>query len=184
MPPLLVLGLFGFLGKVVKGAVGIVGGVAKVAGGLGLIPGGGLIGRLAGGILAAKQPMGSSASKTAASQRLGVVGMRGHTGGYGGPVARTPLAILRRSPVMPGGAVATRTGVAARPLSGNPPTAWAGSATAGPKKKRRKRKSARSTSYTRRKKKRTGARGTRKRGWRRYKGRWYSPKQAKHFLKR
>jgi len=185
----MVMGLFGFIGKAVKAVGKVVGGVAKVGLGvakLGLssgllpIPGGGVVGRALGAILQAKaKPRSTPLIKTVAAMGVGAAGMRGHTATYAGPVSRTPPPVLRRSPVMPGGAVATKAGVAPRPASGNPPAAWTGSGVS-PKKKRKKAKKRSGTSSKRRKstKRRAGS----KRGYRTYRGRRYSAKQAKYFL--
>jgi hypothetical protein len=143
------VGLFSFVGKAIKGVGKIVGGVAKVAVGaakLGLIPGGGILGGIAGRLLAAKQPMSSTAVKM--SMRSPQI-MRGNatqagtfnqyrTPSYG---VRPPPAVLRLSPVMPGGAVATPSGMVAR---GAAPAAYAGSSRA-PTKRRRTAKKKRAT---------------------------------------
>lgn len=122
------MGLFSFIGKALKG-------VAKVAG---VIPGiGGTIKGIAGtvgNLLDHKAPMGSTAKKAVAVLRLGTLGARGNAtqGGYAGGMPTAP--VLRSSPVMPGGAVATRSGMA--PRTASPPRAFGGSS--GKSTKRRK----------------------------------------------
>ena len=145
------MGLFSFVGKAIKGVAKVVGGVAKVAGGLGLIPGGGLIGKAAGILLQQKQPMSSTATKI---QLRDPRVMRGNIaqGGYAGQIRQTygvrpPPAILRASPVMPGGAVATTRGIVAR--SASPPASFAG-VSSGSSSKPRKRRKATSTGKKRR----------------------------------
>lgn len=158
------MGLFSFVGKAVKGIAHVVGGVAKVGlkaaslgGALGILPGGGLLGRL-GSILAHKQPMSGTPLKVAQIGRLGVSLMRGaqppprsitpHITAYRGKV---PAAVLRASPVMPGGAVAHPRGIA--PKTHSPPATYGGvvSAAAGGGRKRKRRRSSSSTTHRRRK---------------------------------
>jgi len=147
MAPMLVMGLFGFvgkalggIGKVLGGAVKIGLGAAKVAGGLGLIPGGGLVGKLAGTLLAAKRPM---SSPKLMSPTLGYPTLM-----RAKPGALLPMAqgILKRSvstprlqqmsPVLPGGAIATRSGPTV--ANGVPPLNFSGSTSTGRKRKKRR----------------------------------------------
>lgn len=145
MAPMLVMGLFGFIGKAVKGIAGVVGGGLKLAGGLGLIPGGGLVGRLAGTLLASKRPMSSPKlmsptlsspqllrAKSPAMRAAGILVSRS---------ASTPR-LQQMSPVLPGGAIATRHGPIA--ATGTPPLSYSGSAS--PTRKRKRRKSSRARS--------------------------------------
>ena len=166
------MGLFGFVGKAIKGigkvvggAVKVAAGAAKVAGGLGIIPGGGLIGKAANILLSQKQPMSTSGTKI----QIGAPAvLRGNVtqGGYGGKPAEmygrrfvTP-AVLRSSPVMPGGAVATRAGIAPRSAA-IPPLQFGGT---GSPVKRAKRKAAKRTARktTRRTKRKSARRSARK----------------------
>lgn len=150
MPPLLVLGLFGFIGKAVKGIGKVVGGAAKIAGGLGLIPGGGLIGRLAGTLLAAKAPMSSPKTigqsipvlrgKSPILRIAGQVLTR--TAQAGRPVVSTPR-LQQMSPVLPGGAIATRSGPVAS-SGATPPMSYSGSVS--PTRRRKKRSTSRARS--------------------------------------
>jgi len=153
----MVMGLFGFIGKAVKGIGKVVGGAvkvglgaAKLAGGLGLIPGGGLIGKLAGGLLAAKRPMSSPTLMQA--QRLPIPILRAKTPvatvGFrpGGTMVTTRAQQL--SPVLPGGAIATRSGPVA--ASGTPPATFSGSVSKPRKRRKAKRSRARSSTKRRR----------------------------------
>lgn len=164
----MVLGLFGFLGKAVKGIGKVVGGAvkiglgaAKLAGGLGLIPGGSLVGRLAGTLLAAKRPLSSPKIQ---SPMLNVPTLlRGKS-----PLLKIAGSILTRqqsgrpqvstsrlqqlSPVLPGGAIATRSGPIA--ASGATPMSYSGSASKPRKRKRASTSRKRST-------KRRGGKGRR-----------------------
>lgn len=161
------MGLFGFLGKAVKGVAKGLGSVAKVGigvakfgltSGLLPIPGGGLAGKLAGTLLQKKTPMGSTAAKITLRSPILMRGQsplryqKATTTTYGG--TRPPAPVLRASPVMPGGAVATPSGIASRMSA--PPWAYAGAATAGPRKKRRRSKAR--TSRSSRKKRRSSGR--------------------------
>lgn len=141
------MGLFSFVGKAVKGIAHLAGGVAKLGVGAlrsGLIPLplGGTAGRILGGLLHAKSPMGHSALKLRIGQPLILRGKSAtprvtvHT--PNGIRTVPTITALRRSPVMPGGAIATRNGVASRPMAG-PGGAKIGSG--GPKRKRRRRAS-------------------------------------------
>lgn len=152
----IVFGLFGFLGKAVKGIGKVVGGAvkvglgaAKIAGGLGLIPGGGLVGKVAGTLLAAKRPMSSPKMTSVGSLPIPV--LRAKTS----PMGARPLTVLRStprlqqmSPVLPGGAIATRSGPVS--VSGIPPMSFGGSASPAKKRKRRKSSRARSSKKRRR----------------------------------
>lgn len=135
------MGLFSFIGKAVKGVAKIATGALKVGGALGILPGGGLIGKVAGTLLGAKQPMSTTALKFAV--RSPTV-MRGNATQSGAGAWRTPTfgyrpppAVLRLSPVMPGGAVATPSGIA--PRSASPPAAYTGGY-GGPSKPKKRRK--------------------------------------------
>lgn len=137
------MGLFSFIGKALKG-------VAKVAG---VIPGiGGTIKGIAGtvgNILDHKAPMGSVAKKAAAVIRLGPSATRGNVtqGGYNGGLMTAP--VLRSSPVMPGGAVATSSGMA--PRTATPPATFGGSRGTTSKRRKRTTKKAKRRTTTRRK---------------------------------
>lgn len=136
------MGLFSFVGKAVGGLAKVVGGVAKVGIGLGVgalksgllpIPFGGKFGALAGALLRSKAPGGHSQLKL----QIPPLVVRGKTLRPVvkiGMESRPTLTALRRSPVMPGGAIATRTGVASRPLTGAAPIGTTG----GTKRRRRK----------------------------------------------
>lgn len=145
----------GLFGSIFKGVGKVFGGVAKLGVGAlrsGLIPLplGGTAGRLIGGLLHAKSPMGHSALKLRIGQPLILRGKSAtarvtvHT--PNGIRTVPTLTALRRSPVMPGGAVATRSGVASRPMSG--PGLRGGSLTASGKPKRKRRRRASGTSRT------------------------------------
>ena len=130
------MGLFGSIGRALGGAVK---GIGKVAGfalksGLVPLPFGGTAGKLVGALLHSKAPMGHTQLKlsipplVARGKTLRPVVKIGSTS--------TPtLTALRKSPVMPGGAIATRTGVAPRPLTGAAPL---GTIAGGTKRRRRK----------------------------------------------
>lgn len=111
------MGLFGSIFKGIKHAVG---GALKVGSfalksGLVPLPFGGTAGKLVGSLLHAKAPMGHSALKL----RLPPLMLRAKSASMHPIVAgthRLPTATqLRRSPVMPGGAVATRSGTSNKP---------------------------------------------------------------------
>lgn len=152
MAPMIVMGLFGFLGKAVKGIGKAVGTVAKVGVGVakfgltsGLlpIPGGGLAGRLAGTLLNAKRPMSTTAQKFP----LPVNVLRGKTPtlmrAAGGVLTSSVPRLQSASPVLPGGAIATRGGPV--PQSGaTPPLSYAGGGSSITKRRRRKSSRARS----------------------------------------
>lgn len=157
MAPMLVMGLFGFLGKAVKGIGKAVGGAVKLGVGVakfgltsGLlpIPGGGLAGRIAGTLLQAKRPMSTTAQKFP----LPINVMRGKSGPT---LSRAAGAILTRmstprvqsaSPVLPGGAIATRSGPV--PQQAIPPLTYSGGG-GGTSKRRRKSSSRKRTSRKR-----------------------------------
>jgi len=139
------VGLFSFVGKAIKGIGKVVGGAVKIAAGaakLGLIPGGGLLGSVAGRLLASKQPMSSTAVKLAMRSpqiMRGNATQAGHSSAYNSPYGyRPPPAVLRLSPVMPGGAVATPSGIA--PRSSAPPGTFSGGYGGAKKKRTKKRK--------------------------------------------
>lgn len=153
------MGLFSFIGRAVKGVAKIAGGALKLGGALGLIPGGSLVGKLAGSILSAKQPMSTSQQKIQVLARFNPGVLRGKNMSV--PIARaTPYPgpqILQRSPVLPGGAVATLAGPVA--ASGTPPAQFGGARASGAKKKRKRRSaSSRRSSTARSSKKRSGGR--------------------------
>lgn len=134
------MGLFSFIGKAVKGVAKIATGALKIGGALGILPGGGLIGKVAGTLLGAKQPMSTTALKFAVrspqvmrgnATQAGAGAWTTPTFGY-----RPPPSVLRLSPVMPGGAVATPSGIA--PRSASPPAAYTGGYGRTKPKKRRK----------------------------------------------
>lgn len=135
------MGLFGSIGRALGGAVK---GLTKVASfglksGLVPIPFGGTAGRLVGGLLHAKAPGGHTALKL----RIPTLVLRGKSPSMR-PVTvagkRMPTATqLRRSPVMPGGAVATRSGTANRPPVAPMSLGGAASSLLGGKRKRRRK---------------------------------------------
>jgi hypothetical protein len=136
----------GLFGSIFKGIGKAVGGIAKIGVGAlrsGLIPlplggiAGGILGRA---LLHSKAPMGQSQLKL----QIPPLTVRGKTLRPVVKIGSTSyptLTALRKSPVMPGGAIATRTGVASRPLSGAAPAGITGGGT----KRRRKRKAGAST---------------------------------------
>lgn len=131
------MGLFSFVGKA-------IGGIAKVAvgalkSGLVPLPFGGVAGRLVGGLLHAKSPMGHTQLKL----RIPPLVLRAKSPSMRPIVAgahRMPTATqLRRSPVMPGGAVATKHGTANRPaVAPHSLGSVLSSAATGGRKRRRK----------------------------------------------
>lgn len=167
------MGLFGSIGKALGGAFK---GVTKVAGfalksGLVPLPFGGTAGKLVGALLHSKAPMGHTQLKLSIPPLVA----RGKTlrpvvkiGSSSVPT----LTALRKSPILPGGAVATRTGVAPRPLSGAAP---AGLSAGGGTKRKRRRKGSAST----RRKSRSSS-GTKRRRSRRLK--FGSPAWRKKYL--
>lgn len=155
--PLFVMGLFGFIGKAVKGVGKVVGGAVKLGVGVakfglqsGLlpIPGGGLAGKLAGTLLNAKRPMTST--KMTSPQLLGIPTL---LRAKSGPTLMKASSILARqvstarmqqlSPVLPGGAIATRNG----PTVGGatPPQTFSGRASSTTKRRKRSTSRKRST---------------------------------------
>lgn len=149
------MGLFSALGKLAGGIVRGVGKVAKVglgavkiASSLGVpIPLGGLAGKLAGQILAAKAPMARPAVNVA------------RAGGSAILRAKTPMVFFKpgisstaraaqMSPVMPGGAVATPTGIA--PASGGTPPLQYGKRGSSSRKRKRKSTARKRSSSSRR----------------------------------
>lgn len=154
------MGLFSFVGRAVKGVAKVVGGVAKVGLGLaGKLGIGGPVVGIANQLLNAKRPMGGTSQKIGvASLPLGVRIMRGNqTQSGASPISsiwgnRAPPAVLRSSPVMPGGAIATPAGIMA-PGGGSPPVSYAGR---GGSKRRRTRTTKRRRTTT--KKRRSGSR--------------------------
>lgn len=136
------MGLFGSIGRALGGAIK---GVAKIGtfalkSGLVPLPFGGTAGRLVSGLLHAKTPMGHASLK----MRLPTLTLRAKSANMRPVVAgnmRVPTATqLRRSPVMPGGAVATRGGVANRPAIAPLTLGGAISSGLGGRTKRRKRR--------------------------------------------
>jgi hypothetical protein len=136
------VGLFGSIGK-------FLGGVAKVAVKVApsVIPGGSVVKNLAGtalNLLHHKTPMSSTPMKIQMANRMPIPILRAQT-----PAARAAIsspAVLRASPVMPGGSVATSQGIMA-PGGGLPPATYGGSrqGSSGRKRKRRSPSSSRSS---------------------------------------
>lgn len=166
----------GLFGSIFKGIGKAVGGIAKIGVGAlrsGLIPlplggvAGGILGRA---LLHSKSPMGQNQLKL----QIPPLTVRGKTlrpvVKIGGTAIPT-LTALRRSPVMPGGAVATRTGVASRPLTAAAPLGTTGG---GTKRKRRRKASASTRSRSRK------SYGTKRRRSRRLK--FGSPAWRKKYL--
>jgi hypothetical protein len=145
------VGLFSFLGKAVKGVAHLVGGVAKIAAPLAL---GGPLGGLAGGalghLLHSKSPMSGTPMKINVAGQRSIPILRGHVER---PVGLSSARVLRASPVMPGGGVATAQGIMA-PGGGLPPATYGGRSGGGGKRKRRSAAS-RASSRKRSGKKRT-----------------------------
>lgn len=134
------MGLFSFIGKalgtVAKVGIGIAtgnvaGAVGAAASGLGILGG-------------SKVPLSGTAIKIATLGKFGADVLRGNAtqsmpGGYpitgiGGTVrvGTTTARILRASPVLPGGAVATKAGPVA--VRGNPPARYGGSSRSAKRK--------------------------------------------------
>jgi hypothetical protein len=136
------VGLFGSIGRALGGAVkGIAKiGVGALKSGLVPLPFGGVAGRLVGGLLHAKAPLGHSNLKLQIRSPLILRGKSATPRVTVQGVTRPTITALRRSPVMPGGSIATRTGVAPRPLGGASPTGIIGGGT-----KRRRKKTGAST---------------------------------------
>lgn len=182
------MGLFSFVGKAVGGLAKVVGGVAKVGIGLGVgalksgllpIPFGGRLGAVAGALLRAKAPGGHTNLKL----QLPPLVLRGKTmrptvtiSGTHGMVTRPTLTAVRKSPVMPGGAIAHPKGIISRPLGlqkGGVPLTASGK----PKRKRRRRRSSSYSSSYRR-----ARTGSRKRGTRKRRLKFGSPAWRKKYL--
>lgn len=165
------MGLFSSIGRALGGVVrlaapillpGVGGQLAGAA--LGALGGGGgkpvgkagaKILNLAGALLASKRPMSHAPVKVATSRSP--VMMRGNQtqGGYAAFSTpsfgmRPPPAVLRMTPIMPGGAIATPGGLA--PRGAAPPLMYAGTRTTTKRRKRRsagKRRRARTTARRR-----------------------------------
>ncbi len=135
------MGLFSFVGKLAKAAVG----VAKVVG----IPGSGAGSAALNALLGAKKPMGNITGAMAI--KLGPQLVRGNSTQSMGGAMTMSARELRATPVMPGGAIATRSGMAA-PSSSAPPRQFGG---AGGKKRRTAKKA---TTRKRTTKRKTGTR--------------------------
>lgn len=139
------MGLFSFIGKAVKAVAGTA---------LGFIPGGGVAKSLlgvAGHLLAHKQPMASTGTKLSVAHSYGVPTLRAQPRpAIPGAGYYTP-AVLRASPVMPGGGVASPQGIMA-PGGGVPPASYGKSGGGG--KRKRRSSSSRSSSRKRSGKKR------------------------------
>ena len=146
----------GLFGSIFKGIGKVVGGVAKIGvgalkSGLVPLPFSGTAGRLIGGLLHAKSPLGHTTLKMRVGNPAILRGKSSTPRVTVAGVTRPTITALRKSPVLPGGAIATRTGVAPRPLASSP---------TGVRKKRRKRAGASSRSRYRSssRKRRTGRR--------------------------
>lgn len=157
------MGLFSFVGKAVKGIAHIAGGVLRS--GLVPLPLGGVAGRLLGGLLHAKAPMGHGQLKLSIPPLV----LRGKTyrpnvtiGTSHGMVTRPTITAIRKSPVLPGGAIAHPRGVIPRPL-GLQGSAAALTASGKPKRRRHRRRSSSASSSSRRSHAGSGKRRTRKR---------------------
>jgi hypothetical protein len=162
------VGLFGFIGKILKGAAGVAANIATgnpigaVKAGLGTV----------GGLLAHKQLGGAHATK------INVLG--GFRAPYAIPLLRGNATqsmpgsarALRQVPIMPGGAISTPSGM--QPASGNPPAHYGGGGSGTHKRKRRSSSSARSS--------RSRSGGKRRGGGRKLK--FGSPAWRKKYMKR
>lgn len=152
------MGLFGAIGRAIGGVakgIGKVGGFALKSG-LVPIPFGGAAGRLAGALIHSKAPMSHSVLKL----HIPPLVARGKTLRPVvriGSVGHVTATALRKSPVLPGGAIATTRGPTPRPLTGAAPAGLLGGGT----KRRRKRKATRERSM--RRKSRSSSGGRRKR---------------------
>jgi hypothetical protein len=136
------VGLFGSIGKLFGGVVKTA---LKVA--PSVIPGGSVVKSLAGtalGLLHHKTPMSSTPIKIQMAGRAPIPILRGQSPMYRSTT--TSPAVLRASPVMPGGGIATSQGIMA-PGGGLPPASYGGKRTAsgGRKRKRRSASSSRSS---------------------------------------
>jgi hypothetical protein len=157
----------GLFGSIFKGIGKAVGGIAKIGvgalkSGLVPLPFSGTAGRLIGGLLHAKSPLGHTTLKMRVGSPLLLRGKSGTPRVTVHGITRPTITALRRSPVLPGGALATRSGVAPRPLGGASP---AGLLTAGGKRRkpRKRRSSSRSNSNSRSSTRKSGTRSRRKR---------------------
>lgn len=166
------MGLFGSIGK-------LFGGVAKVALKVApsLIPGGSVVKNLAGtalNLLHHKSPMASTPMKINMAGRMPIPILRGQN-----PMIQTARqsspAVLRASPVMPGGGIATSQGIMA-PGGGLPPATYGGRKGGSGSRKRKHR--SRSSSSSSRKR----STGKRKSGGRKLK--FGSPAWRKKYMKR
>lgn len=143
------MGLFSFIGKAAKGIAHVVGGIAKTAvkvGTFGLragilpVPGGSFLSALLG---QKASPMSTTGQKLGSIARLGVTGIRAQSTVR--PAAHVPgPSVLRLSPVLPGGAVATARGPVARG-TGAPPATFGGARTSKPGRRRSSSSSRRSS---------------------------------------
>lgn len=157
------MGLFSFVGKAIKGVAKVATGALKIGGALGLIPGGGVVGKLAGTLLGAKA--GNTYAQKLALRNPRTMRGNATQAGRGAMSTihgyRPSPAVLRMSPVMPGGAIATSSGMA--PRTASPPATFGGRrASAGPKR-RRKKAATRSTTKRRGRKLKFGSPAWRKR---------------------
>ena len=136
------MGLFGSIGKLFGGVVKTA---LKVA--PSVIPGGSVVKSLAGtalGLLHHKTPMSSTPIKIQMAGRAPIPILRGQSP----PLYRAPTsspAVLRASPVMPGGGIATSQGIMA-PGGGLPPASFGGSRSGSGSRKRKRRSKASSRS--------------------------------------
>lgn len=154
------MGLFSFIGKAAKGIAHVIGGVAKTAvkvGSIGLragllpVPGGSFLGALLG---AKGSPMTTTAGKLGSIARLGVTGIRAQSTVR--PSVSVPgPSVLRLSPVLPGGAVATSRGPTAR-STGVPPATFGGGKISKPGRRRKSSSSRRSSGKRTGRKRSTG----------------------------
>jgi hypothetical protein len=136
-----------------------IGGIAKKAIGtaVGFIPGGSVVKGIAGtalGLLSHKQPMATSAIKYQIANKSGTSILRGQVPiSSASPVMSRP--VLRASPVMPGGSIATSAGIMA-PGGGLPPATFGGKRTGTTKRRKstssKRKRSSRSHSGSKRKK--------------------------------
>lgn len=153
------MGLFSFLGKAVKAVAGTA---------LGFLPGGGVVKQAAGivgHLLHAKQPMASTGLKHTVATAYTVPTLRAQPRLPPMSVFKKPMspgyapppAILRASPVMPGGSIATSAGIMA-PGGGVPPATFGGKSSGGRKRKRRSSSARKSSRARSGKKRRSGGR--------------------------
>jgi hypothetical protein len=151
------VGLFSFVGKALKG-------ISKVAG---FIPGiGGTISKVTGAVgnlLDHKKPLSTTGNKlNMAVLKQGVSIMRGNsvqsTPSTYGP--STSAAVLRMSPVLPGGAVATPSGPA--PKTSSPAKSYRGSSSTKRRKAKKKVAKRGATRRTTRRKLKFGSKAYRK----------------------